>query len=177
MKARWIILPLTALLFMVSSAVAVETVKGISSADFYFSPRGGLVEAVVKEIDGAGSRIVVHAHSFPSYEIAKALAEARERGVMVVALLDRSQKREKETTAFVLEKAGIPIYIDSDHAVANSNAMIIDKDTVLTGSFNFTKEAEEKNAESLMIIRSPKVAALYMKNFDRHMAHSMPFKH
>ncbi len=177
MKARWIILQLTALLFMVSSAVAVETVKGISSADFYFSPRGGLVEAVIKEIDSAGSRIVVHAHSFPSYEIAKALADAKKRGVKVIVLVDRSQKKEKDTTAFVLGKAEILIYIDSDHVVANNNVMIIDGDVVITGSFNFTKEAEEKNAENMLIIRSSKVAALYLKNFDRHMAHSMIFRH
>ncbi len=104
MKARWIILPLTALLFMVSSAVRSRRSRAFPPPIFTSRPgrsgRGGR-----QEIDGAGSRIVVHAHSFPSYEIAKALAEARERGVMVVALLDRSQKREKETTAFVLEKA------------------------------------------------------------------------
>jgi phosphatidylserine/phosphatidylglycerophosphate/cardiolipin synthase-like enzyme len=32
--------------------------------------------------------------------------------------------------------------------------MIIDKEVVVTGSFNFTKAAEEKNAENLLIIRS-----------------------
>jgi phosphatidylserine/phosphatidylglycerophosphate/cardiolipin synthase-like enzyme len=32
--------------------------------------------------------------------------------------------------------------------------MIIDRETVITGSFNFTKAAEEKNAENLLIIRS-----------------------
>lgn len=177
MKTRWII-PLAAFwLLLAASAAPAETVKGISSADVFFSPRGGLCTAVIAEIDKARSEVILHAHSFPSYEIAKALADARERGVKVTVLLDRSQKREKETTAFVLEKAGIPIYIDSDHAVANNNVMIIDRDTVITGSFNFTNEAEEKNAENMLVVRSSKLAALYLKNFDRHMAHSMILKH
>jgi phosphatidylserine/phosphatidylglycerophosphate/cardiolipin synthase-like enzyme len=177
MKARWSILLLAALFLMVSSPVKAETVKSISSADVFFSPRGGCIEAIIKEIDNAGSGIIVHSHSFPAYEIAKALADAQKRGVKVVVLVDRSQKKEKDTTAFVLEKAGILVYIDSDHVVANNNVMIIDGDVVITGSFNFTKEAEEKNAENMLIIRSSKVAALYLKNFDRHMAHSMIFRH
>ncbi len=177
MKSRWI-LPLVAFCFLLAaSAAPAETVKAISSADVFFSPRGGLSAAVIKEIDKARSEVILHAHSFPSYEIAKALADARERGVKVTALLDRSQKREKDTTAFVLEKAGILVYIDSDHTVANNNVMLIDRETVITGSFNFTKEAEEKNAENMLVLRSSKLAALYQNNFDRHMAHSMIFKH
>ncbi|NPU85848.1 MAG: phospholipase D family protein [Syntrophaceae bacterium] len=177
MKAKWSIPFLAVLFLVISSPVPAETVKGISSADVLFAPRGGLIEAVVQEIDKAGREIVVHSHSFPSYEVAKALAEAQKRGAKVVLLLDRSQKREKESTFYVLEKAGIQVYIDSDHVVANNNVMIIDKDVVITGSFNFTKEAEEKNAENMLIVRSSKAAALFLKNFDRHMAHSMPYRH
>jgi phosphatidylserine/phosphatidylglycerophosphate/cardiolipin synthase-like enzyme len=50
--------------------------------------------------------------------------------------------------------------------------MIVDRNTVITGSFNFTKAAEEKNAENLQVIRSEDVAKLYLKNFDWHLAHS-----
>jgi phosphatidylserine/phosphatidylglycerophosphate/cardiolipin synthase-like enzyme len=176
MKTRWSILILAAVFLAAPSTGFAETVKSISSADVYFSPRGGCTEAAIKEIDEARKEIVVHAYAFPSYEIARALAKARERGVKVTALLDKSQKREKDTTAYVLEKAGILIYIDSEHPVANSNVMVIDGDTVITGSFGFTKAAEEKNAEDMLIIRSKNVAKLYLKNFDRHMAHSGIYK-
>jgi len=176
MKKRWSILFLAVLFLAVGSPGRAETVKSISSADVYFSPRGGCTEAVIKEIDGARSEIILHAYAFPSYEIARALANARLRGVKVTALLDKSQKREKDTTAYVLEKAGILIYIDSDHPVANSNVMIIDGDTVITGSFGFTKAAEERNAENMLIVRSRNLAKLYLKDFDRHMAHSGIYK-
>ena len=43
--------------------------------------------------------------------------------------------------------------------------MIIDRTTVLTGSFNFTKAADHKNAENLLVIRDDKVAAKYEANF------------
>ncbi|HTR44450.1 MAG TPA: phospholipase D-like domain-containing protein, partial [Thermodesulfovibrionales bacterium] len=49
---------------------------------------------------------------------------------------------------------GIPTYIDAQHAIAHNKVMIIDKETVITGSFNFTKAAEERNAENLLILKN-----------------------
>lgn len=40
----------------------------------------------------------------------------------------------------------MPTYIDAKHAIAHNKIMITDGATVLTGSFNFTKAAQEKNA-------------------------------
>jgi phosphatidylserine/phosphatidylglycerophosphate/cardiolipin synthase-like enzyme len=50
--------------------------------------------------------------------------------------------------------------------------MIIDKETVITGSFNFTRAAGEKNAENLLIIKSKELAEIYIGNWDRHREHS-----
>jgi len=50
--------------------------------------------------------------------------------------------------------------------------MIIDGETVITGSFNFTKAAEESNAENLLVIRDKKLAEKYTKNWREHEAHS-----
>lgn len=50
--------------------------------------------------------------------------------------------------------------------------MIIDGTTVISGSFNFTKSAEEKNAENLLIIKSEEMAKLYKDNWNRHREHS-----
>lgn len=47
----------------------------------------------------------------------------------------------------------IPSYIDAEHAIAHKNIMIIYKETLISGSFNFTRAAEEKNAENLSIIK------------------------
>jgi phosphatidylserine/phosphatidylglycerophosphate/cardiolipin synthase-like enzyme len=54
--------------------------------------------------------------------------------------------------------------------------MIIDRSTVITGSFNFTKSAEEKNAENLLVIPSKELAAKYYKNWRRHKEHSTKYE-
>jgi len=50
--------------------------------------------------------------------------------------------------------------------------MIIDKDAVITGSFNFTKAAEEKNAENSLILKNRELARVYRDNWNRHRKHS-----
>ena len=65
----------------------------------------------------------------------------------------------------------IPTYIDAQHAIAHNKIIIIDKETVITGSFNLTAAAD-KNAENVIIIRSKDLAALYVDNFLKHKQHS-----
>jgi phosphatidylserine/phosphatidylglycerophosphate/cardiolipin synthase-like enzyme len=52
--------------------------------------------------------------------------------------------------------------------------MIIDREVVITGSFNFTKATEEKNAENVLIIRDRALAKVYMENWEKHKGHSEP---
>jgi phosphatidylserine/phosphatidylglycerophosphate/cardiolipin synthase-like enzyme len=118
----------------------------------FFSPKGGCTEAIISEIDRAKTEIVVQAYAFTSAPIAKTLVDAHKRGVKVQAVLDKSQRSEKYTSATFLTNAGIPTYIDGSHAIAHNKIIIIGKTKIITGSFNFTKAAEEKNAESLLII-------------------------
>jgi phosphatidylserine/phosphatidylglycerophosphate/cardiolipin synthase-like enzyme len=160
----------------VPCGAAAETVRNVPAVDVYFSPRGGCTQAIVREIDRARGEILVQAYSFTSAPIARALVGAHRRGVRVVALLDKSQRGRDFTSATFLADAGIPVYIDAEHAIAHNKIMIVDRETVITGSFNFTKAAEEKNAENLEIIRSKDVAYLYVANFDRHMAHSERYR-
>jgi phosphatidylserine/phosphatidylglycerophosphate/cardiolipin synthase-like enzyme len=115
--------------------------------------------------------ILVQAYSFTSAPIAKALVDAHKRGVSVEAILDKSQRTAKYTGATFLANNRIPVYIDAAHAIAHNKVMIIDKQTVVTGSFNFTKAAEEKNAENLLVIRSKELAGYYLDNWQRHRQH------
>jgi phosphatidylserine/phosphatidylglycerophosphate/cardiolipin synthase-like enzyme len=142
----------------------------------YFSPNGGCTEAIVKEISNAKSDILVQAYSFTSTPIAKGLIDAHKRGIKVEAILDKSQRSEKYTSATFLANMKIPTYIDDRHAIAHNKVMIIDQSTVITGSFNFTKAAEEKNAENLLIIKSRELAKIYTGNWLQHKEHSEPYQ-
>ena len=126
----------------------------------------------MKEMEQAKTSVLVQAYSFTSAPIAKALLNAHKRGVKVEVILDKSQKTQKYSSATFLNNQGIPVKIDAQHTIAHNKVMIIDGETVITGSFNFTKAAEESNAENLLIIHDKKLAERYIKNWQEHERHS-----
>lgn len=164
---------LTILLLLTPLVGNAEQFQSTGTIDAYFSPNGGATEAIIKEINSAKSEILVQAYSFTSKPIAKALVDAHKQGIKIEAVLDKSQRKEKYTSADFVAHAGIPTYIDSTHAIAHNKIIIIDRSTLITGSFNFTKAAEEKNAENLLILKGNKqLVDRYIRNFEEHKGHS-----
>ena len=164
---------LSVTLFSGPAARAIEVDIGrIPPIEVYFSPRDGATEAIVREIGQARSEIRVQAYSFTSAPIAEALLKAHTRGIKVEVILDKSQRTQKYSSSTFLANARIPTYIDAEHAIAHNKIIIIDRSVVITGSFNFTKAAEENNAENLLVIRSKEVAKPYLDNWLRHRDHS-----
>ena len=149
--------------------------KALAGWEVYFSPHGGCTEAVVKALEKAKATVLVQAYSFTSAPIAKALVEAAKRGVKVDVILDKSQRTEKYSEADFMVHAGIPTLIDAKHAIAHNKVMVIDGATVITGSFNFTKAAEESNAENLLILQDATLADKYAANWKAHAEHSEPY--
>jgi phosphatidylserine/phosphatidylglycerophosphate/cardiolipin synthase-like enzyme len=167
-----LVLVLTTLLSDPTARALEVDVGRIPSIEVYFSPRDGATEAIVREIGQARSEIRVQAYSFTSAPIAEALLKAHTRGIKVEVILDKSQRTKKYSSSTFLANARIPTYIDAEHAIAHNKIIIIDRSVVITGSFNFTKAAEENNAENLLIIRSKDVAKPYLDNWLRHRDHS-----
>jgi phosphatidylserine/phosphatidylglycerophosphate/cardiolipin synthase-like enzyme len=87
---------------------------------------------------------------------------AHKRGVAVQVILDKGQRTERYSSADFLAHAGIPTFIEARHAIAHNKIMIIDGAVVVTGSFNFTKAAENNNAENLLVIQDSGLAERYL---------------
>jgi phosphatidylserine/phosphatidylglycerophosphate/cardiolipin synthase-like enzyme len=175
MKKSLVTLAIAIALSLPAAGHAVDLVLHDAPVSVYFFPDGGATQAIVREIDHATLDVRVQAYSFTSAPIAKALVDAHKRGVSVEVILDKSQRTEKYSGATFLANSRIPVYIDAAHAIAHNKVIIIDRQTVITGSFNFTKAAEEWNAENLLVIRSRELAKIYAENWQRHREHSEPY--
>jgi phosphatidylserine/phosphatidylglycerophosphate/cardiolipin synthase-like enzyme len=141
----------------------------------YFSPQGGCQNAVINQIESARQSVDMQAYSFTSNEIERALELAQGRGVHVRVIMDKKESEDRSSMAGRMAQDGLPIYIDGDHPIAHNKVVIIDNQTVVTGSFNFTHQAENANAENLLVITGhPEIAAAYEQNFQEHLAHSPP---
>jgi phosphatidylserine/phosphatidylglycerophosphate/cardiolipin synthase-like enzyme len=145
-------------------------------AKVYFSPHGGCTDAIVAELAAAKRSVRVQAYSMTSAPIAKALVDAAKRGVDVQVVLDRTNVRPGQySAATFLAHAGIATSIDARHQIAHNKVIIVDGAVVLTGSFNFTKQAETSNAENLLVLHDPALAQQYLANWKQHREHAEVF--
>lgn len=150
------------------------------TTEVFFSPKGGATEAIVKEINNASKEVLIQAYGFTSKPIAKAILDAKKRGISIIAVLDKSNVKKnkdkaKYTEATFLNNAGCLVLIDYSHPISHNKIIIIDRKTLITGSFNFTAAAE-KNAENLLVIKgNQSLVDKYFYNFDEHKRHAEHF--
>ena len=142
----------------------------------YFSPGGGCTDAIVGQINAAQHSIECQGYTFTSRPIGSALVAAHRRGVDVKVILDAASTGDHRTEAVYVLHGGIPVYLDAKHAISHNKVILIDDTTLITGSFNFTRAAEEENAENVLILHNqPQIQSAYEDNFRKHLAHSEAF--
>jgi phosphatidylserine/phosphatidylglycerophosphate/cardiolipin synthase-like enzyme len=147
-------------------------IGNIPSIEVHFSPKGGCQDAVIRELRKARHEVLVQAYSFTSESITAALVEAKKRGAQVDVLLDRSNEQESYSDLHLLLEQGLAPLIDASHAIAHNKVMLIDRRTLITGSFNFTHQAEHENAENLVVVKGhPELVKAYRENFLSHKSH------
>lgn len=140
-----------------------------STYEVCFSPNGGCADKIIDNISKAKRQILVQAYSFTSAPIAKALAEARQRGVYIGIILDKGQINAKHSAITFFKNNNIIVNIDYKPSIAHNKIIIIDSETVITGSFNFTKAAEKNNTENVIIIKDDNLAKKYIANYNNRL--------
>ncbi|WP_255581877.1 phospholipase D family protein [Cupriavidus sp. AU9028] len=142
-----------------------------------FTPDGESCQSMLIDAIGATRRtLLIQAYSFTSKPIAEALLRARKRGVKVRVIVDKSQASARYTSATFLKNQGIEVVIDRRPAIAHNKVMIFDGEAVFTGSFNFTKAAEERNTENGILIRGDqRLVARYLHNWETRHRLSEPY--
>jgi len=128
-----------------------------------FSPQGKCSGYIVREIDKAQKELLVAVYAFTSDDLARAVVQARKRGVSVHIVLDRefdaanerSQGKFLEAQKIPLRRiSGMkPVAPERDAGLMHQKFSVIDRKIVLTGSYNWTRSAESSNDENLLLFR------------------------
>ncbi len=158
-------------------AIAQSALQPQNPYTICFTPGSNCTALLIRQIQSAKTSIYVQAYSFTSQPIAQALAQAHAKGIKVSVIVDKSQRgQSSHSAASWLHKQGVPVWIDYRPAIAHNKVMVIDNNAVVTGSFNFTLSAQQRNAENLIIIRDPWVAKQYLTNWQQRLHVSSQFK-
>ena len=125
---------------------------GSSSAEIrvFFSPKGGIVEEIVKQIDNAQDYIDIAMYSFTYEPMAEAMIRAKNRGVRIRILMDKGQSQGKYSKYKFFLDNGLAVIQDRHAGIMHNKIAIIDGTVLFTGSYNWSKSAEETNEENLL---------------------------
>jgi phosphatidylserine/phosphatidylglycerophosphate/cardiolipin synthase-like enzyme len=144
------------------------TIDG-TQVEVYFSPDDGVVQHILEIIRSAQESIYFLAFSFTSNDIGEAIVERTQNGIAVAGVMDNGQIASNQGTEYdSFLQAGLDVRQDGNtNGLMHHKVIIIDRQIVITGSYNFTASAEESNDENVVIIFSPAVAATYLEEFQR----------
>jgi phospholipase D len=140
-----------------------------------FAPEEDCATFAVRAIDNAERGILVAAYGLTTGSgIVEALVRAKERGVDVRLIADKTTPCERASGIEPTAAAGVPVWIDDQARIAHAKTMVIDGAVTLTGSMNWTRGAET-NSEALNLVSSATVAAAYTAHWQKRLAVSVPF--
>jgi phosphatidylserine/phosphatidylglycerophosphate/cardiolipin synthase-like enzyme len=133
----------------------------------YFSPDDAVADQIMAEIQSAQERIRFLAFVFTSEAIADAMVERSRSGVAVQGIIEARNWDQSGSQADRLREAVHDILADGNRYSMHHKVIIIDDETVILGSYNFTNSAESYNDENLLIIHDVVVAGLFVEEFRR----------
>ncbi len=131
----------------------------------YFSRTDAPQAAIIQSLNGAQQSLHIAMYYFTDPELAKAVVQAHERGVATYVYLDRSQVSQQYSQARYLAQQGVPVRISSNPYIMHNKFAIIDGALVLTGSYNWTQSAYQRNDENLLCIYRDDIAQRYKNRF------------
>lgn len=140
-----------------------------------FAPEQDCAAFATAAIDKAQREILVGSYNLTTGAgIVEALIRAKQRGVAVQLITDKTTPCERDSGVAPLMAAAVPIWIDYRVRIAHAKTMVVDGIATLAGSFNWTRAAS-MNSEDLNLISSPAVAALYATHWQQRLAASVVF--
>ena len=134
----------------------------------YFSPKNDTISPLLQEIRSAETSIHFMAFSFTHDALGAAMRDRFAAGIDVRGIFEKRQADGRYSEHNAMKQAGIPVILDEKGGAMHHKVIVIDGETVITGSYNFSKNAETRNNENLLIIKGNReIAAAYVAEFQR----------
>jgi phosphatidylserine/phosphatidylglycerophosphate/cardiolipin synthase-like enzyme len=132
-----------------------------------FSAEDRVVDHLIALVNDAQTSIRFLAFSFTDYPLAKAMIDRASAGVDLKGVYETFGSTGSGSELKTFWCAGLPVRQDGNSSFLHHKVIIIDNSIVVTGSLNYSSNADESNEENVVILDNPEIAALYLQEFDR----------
>jgi phosphatidylserine/phosphatidylglycerophosphate/cardiolipin synthase-like enzyme len=132
-----------------------------------FSSEDDVMDKIIALVQTAQTSIRFLAFSFTDYPLADSMRTRAQSGVDVQGVWETVGSDAEASELRTLYCANIPVRQDGNPQFMHNKFIIIDKRIVITGSLNYSSNADESNDENVIILDNPAIAVLYLQDFDR----------
>lgn len=148
----------------------VITFQESALAEAVFARARSIAEVIENLVASSHTSIDAALHRLNSRRLARALAGARERGVDVRLVIDRSKYEKSQATRRLLSACGLPFRLacgrDGVESKMHHKFALLDRRLVITGSYNWTFASEALNHENILLLREPGLVETFRREFD-----------
>jgi phosphatidylserine/phosphatidylglycerophosphate/cardiolipin synthase-like enzyme len=142
-------------------------INGSQILVIFTSEDGALETAIVPFVLGAQSSVYFMAFSFTDYPLAAAMIQRRNNGVEVAGVFEAFGSTTDAAELRTLFCGNVPVRQDGNGGFLHHKVIVVDERYVITGSMNFSTNAETSNDENVIIIDNMEMARLYINEFER----------
>ena len=141
--------------------------------DTYFAPDDHVLTVLYNLLSNAEESIYFLAFSFTSNELGEIVRTKAEAGLDIKGVMDKEQVASNTGTEYdPFRQAGLDVRIDGNDGQMHHKVFIVDKKIVVLGSYNFSRAAEERNDENVLILYNEEIATFFVEEFKRVYAHA-----
>ncbi len=149
------------------NGIYIEGAYVDKNIEIFFSPEDDFRQRLISLIQNAKNKIDFLAFAFTDKSLADAIIKKAAEGVKVRGVMDEKQNSYQSSSQFeYLKLNGLSVKLDKNKFTMHNKVFIID-DIVVTGSYNFTKKANDTNNENSIVIHNEDFTKLYEKEFKK----------
>ncbi len=141
--------------------------KADSTEQVYFSPGDDCLNAIRQQLRSAVSTIRICVFTISDDRIAHEIKSAHRRGVSVRVLTDNDKSLDLGSDIEELANAGVEVKMDYTRNHMHHKFAVIDKEYLITGSYNWTRSAANYNHENLLLTSEKDVVKQYLREFEK----------
>ncbi|MBN1993942.1 MAG: hypothetical protein JW953_14680 [Anaerolineae bacterium] len=150
------------------STVKNQTVViGGTPIRIFFAAEDEAISHLIPLVENAQKNIRFMAFSFTHDALGDALLDKAKTGIDVKGIFETRGSETEYSEMPKLYCAGVPVRQDGNPRTFHHKVFIIDDQLVVTGSLNFSENADESNDENVVVVTNSDIAAQYLQEFER----------
>jgi phosphatidylserine/phosphatidylglycerophosphate/cardiolipin synthase-like enzyme len=149
---------------VVKALAPVMTIGG-TPVENYFSPPDGVMDKLIQYVQGAKKSVHYIIFTYTDENLAAAMIARAKAGVDVQGVIENRGASQGALVSLFCAK--MPVRTDGNKYTMHHKVIIIDSEFVITGSFNFTKSADDSNDDNILVIHNSALAAQFEQEYKR----------